>query len=50
MLAQRGEEVAEPARAARAGAIRRGIAKTREGIPVLLEFLTEKEISFSIFK
>jgi len=31
-------------------AIRRGIAKTREGIPVLLEFLTEKEISFSIFK
>jgi thiamine pyrophosphate-dependent acetolactate synthase large subunit-like protein len=31
-------------------AIRRGITKTREGVPVLLEFLTEKEISFSIFK
>jgi thiamine pyrophosphate-dependent acetolactate synthase large subunit-like protein len=31
-------------------AIKRGIAKTREGVPVLLEFLTEKEISFSIFK
>jgi acetolactate synthase-1/2/3 large subunit len=31
-------------------ALRRGIAKTREGVPVLLEFLTEKEISFSIFK
>jgi len=31
-------------------AIKRGIARTREGVPVLLEFLTEKEISFSIFK
>jgi thiamine pyrophosphate-dependent acetolactate synthase large subunit-like protein len=31
-------------------AIRRGIEKTREGTPALLEFITEKEISFSIFK
>jgi acetolactate synthase-1/2/3 large subunit len=31
-------------------AIRRGIEKTREGTPALLEFITEKEISFSLFK
>jgi acetolactate synthase-1/2/3 large subunit len=31
-------------------AIRRGIRKTEEGTPVLLEFLTAKEIEFSIFK
>ena len=31
-------------------AIRRGIEKTREGTPTLLEFITEKEIGFSIFK
>src|SRR2546426_9378086 len=31
-------------------AIQRAIKKTEEGIPVLLEFLTEKEIEFSIFK
>ncbi len=31
-------------------AIKRGIAKTQEGVPVLLEFITEKEISFSTFK
>jgi thiamine pyrophosphate-dependent acetolactate synthase large subunit-like protein len=31
-------------------AIKRGIQKTREGIPTLLEFITEKEISFSLFK
>ncbi|MDO9435716.1 thiamine pyrophosphate-requiring protein [Hydrogenophaga sp.] len=30
-----------------AGAIARGIEKTREGIPVLLEFMTEKETSYS---
>jgi acetolactate synthase-1/2/3 large subunit len=28
-------------------AIRRGIAKTREGIPVLLEFITSKETEVS---
>jgi acetolactate synthase-1/2/3 large subunit len=43
-----GERVSRPEEIV--PAIRRGIAKTREGIPVLLEFLTEKEISFSIFK
>jgi acetolactate synthase-1/2/3 large subunit len=31
-------------------ALRRGIEKTREGTPALIEFITEKEISFSIFK
>src|SRR5262245_45805908 len=31
-------------------AIKRGIRKTQEGTPVLLEFLTQKEIDFSIFK
>ena len=32
-----------------APAIRRGIAKTREGIPALLEFITEKAIDVSRF-
>jgi acetolactate synthase-1/2/3 large subunit len=31
-------------------AIRRGIRATREGQPALLEFITQKEIDFSIFK
>jgi acetolactate synthase-1/2/3 large subunit len=31
------------------GAIKRGIAKTREGTPVLLEFITEKAVDFSMF-
>jgi len=31
-------------------AIQRGIKKTEEGVPVLLEFITEKEIDFSIYK
>ncbi|MDQ6602394.1 MAG: thiamine pyrophosphate-dependent enzyme, partial [Chloroflexota bacterium] len=31
-------------------AIKRGIQKTQEGTPVLLEFITAKEISFSTFK
>ncbi len=31
-------------------AIKRGIDKTQEGVPVLLEFITAKEISYSIFK
>ena len=30
-------------------AIRRGIRKTEEGVPVLLEFITAKEIDFSLF-
>src|SRR5688572_7688248 len=30
-------------------AIKRGIAKTREGTPVLLEFITEKAVDFSMF-
>lgn len=30
-------------------AIKRGIQKTKEGIPALLEFLTAKEIEFSLF-
>ncbi|GIX48273.1 MAG: hypothetical protein KatS3mg131_2484 [Candidatus Tectimicrobiota bacterium] len=31
-------------------AIKRGIAKTQEGIPALLEFITAKETTYSIFK
>ena len=30
-------------------AIKRGIAKTKEGTPVLLEFITEKAVDFSMF-
>jgi thiamine pyrophosphate-dependent acetolactate synthase large subunit-like protein len=30
-------------------AIKRGLAKTREGTPVLLEFITEKAVDFSMF-
>ncbi len=30
-------------------AIKRGIQKTREGVPVLLEFITEKAVDFSMF-
>ncbi len=43
-----GERVTEPGEIV--PAIKRGIAKTREGIPALLEFITEKEIDFSVFK
>jgi len=31
-------------------AINRAIRKTQEGVPVLLEFLTAKEIEYSMFK
>jgi thiamine pyrophosphate-dependent acetolactate synthase large subunit-like protein len=31
-------------------AIKRGVEKTRQGIPTLLEFITEKEIEFSVFR
>ena len=30
-------------------ALKRGIRKTEEGVPVLLEFMTSKEIDFSFF-
>ena len=42
-----GERVTEPG--AIVPAIRRAIAKTREGTPALLEFITEKAVDFSIF-
>jgi acetolactate synthase-1/2/3 large subunit len=42
-----GERVTEPGEIV--PAIRRGIAKTREGTPVLLEFITEKAEDFSMF-
>jgi thiamine pyrophosphate-dependent acetolactate synthase large subunit-like protein len=43
-----GERVTDPGEIV--PAIKRGIQKTREGTPVLLEFITEKEIEFSVFK
>jgi acetolactate synthase-1/2/3 large subunit len=42
-----GERVTEPS--AIVPAIKRGIEKTREGTPVLLEFITEKAVDFSRF-
>jgi thiamine pyrophosphate-dependent acetolactate synthase large subunit-like protein len=42
-----GERVTEPAEII--PAIRRGIAKTREGTPALLEFITAKETAISTF-
>jgi thiamine pyrophosphate-dependent acetolactate synthase large subunit-like protein len=42
-----GERVTEPG--AIVPAIKRAIAKTREGTPALLEFITEKAVDFSIF-
>jgi thiamine pyrophosphate-dependent acetolactate synthase large subunit-like protein len=43
-----GERVTEPGEIV--PALRRGIKATREGQPALLEFITQKEIDFSIFK
>jgi acetolactate synthase I/II/III large subunit len=43
-----GERVSAPGEIV--PAIRRAIRKTQEGTPALLEFITAKEISFSIFK
>jgi thiamine pyrophosphate-dependent acetolactate synthase large subunit-like protein len=43
-----GERVTEPG--AIMPAITRAVQKTREGIPALLEFITAKEIEFSVFK
>ena len=42
-----GERVTEPGQIA--PAIKRAIAKTREGTPALLEFITEKAEDFSMF-
>jgi acetolactate synthase I/II/III large subunit len=42
-----GERVTEPG--AIVPAIKRGIEKTREGTPTLLEFITEKAVDFSTF-
>ncbi len=43
-----GERVTEPG--AIVPAITRAVQKTREGTPALLEFITAKEIEFSVFK
>jgi thiamine pyrophosphate-dependent acetolactate synthase large subunit-like protein len=43
-----GERVTEPG--AIVPAITRAVQKTQEGTPVLLEFITAKEIEFSVFK
>ncbi len=42
-----GERVTEPADIV--PSIKRAVAKTREGTPALLEFITEKAVDFSIF-
>jgi acetolactate synthase-1/2/3 large subunit len=42
-----GERVTEPGEIV--PAIKRAVAKTREGTPALLEFITEKAIDFSMF-
>jgi acetolactate synthase-1/2/3 large subunit len=43
-----GERVTQPAEII--PAIQRGIRKTEEGIPTLLEFITSKELETSLFK
>jgi thiamine pyrophosphate-dependent acetolactate synthase large subunit-like protein len=42
-----GERVTEPDEIV--PAIKRGIEQTEKGVPVLLEFITAKEITFSVF-
>ena len=42
-----GERIVEPQKIA--PAIERGIRKTREGTPALLEFITAKELELSLF-
>jgi len=42
-----GERITQPGEIV--PAIKRGIRKTQEGTPVLLEFITEKAVDFSIF-
>ena len=46
-LGGHGERITEPSEIV--PAIKRGIAKTQEGIPTLLEFITAKENQFSMF-
>ncbi len=43
-----GERVTDPGEIK--NAIKRGIAKTEEGTPALLEFITSKEIEYSVFR
>ncbi|RMF87360.1 MAG: thiamine pyrophosphate-requiring protein [Nitrospinota bacterium] len=43
-----GERITQPSEII--PAIKRGIQKTQEGIPALLEFITAKEITYSVFK
>jgi acetolactate synthase-1/2/3 large subunit len=42
-----GERVTDPAEII--PAIKRGIEQTKQGVPVLLEFITSKEVSISSF-
>jgi thiamine pyrophosphate-dependent acetolactate synthase large subunit-like protein len=42
-----GERITEPSEIV--GAIKRGVEKTQEGTPALLEFITAKEIEYSLF-
>ena len=42
-----GERVTEPAEIV--PAVKRAIAKTKEGTPALLEFITEKAVDFSMY-
>jgi len=42
-----GERVTEPGEIA--PAIKRAIRKTEEGVPALLEFITEKAVDFSLY-
>ncbi len=43
-----GERVTDPSEIV--GAIKRGIQKTQDGTPALLEFITGKEIEYSVFR
>jgi acetolactate synthase-1/2/3 large subunit len=43
-----GERITEPGEII--PAIQRGIRQTQDGTPALLEFITAKEITFSVFK
>ena len=43
-----GERVTEPAEIV--PALKRGIEQTQAGVPALLEFITAKEIEYSIFR
>jgi acetolactate synthase-1/2/3 large subunit len=43
-----GERVTQPGEII--PAIKRAVQKTREGVPALLEFITAKEIEFSLFR